>query len=243
MIPLKNKPNVNAPNSTWPFGELRNNPGDGSGTKVNEVMLGDQSQFFETMMVEGSVTPNGQLDNGANGFQLGTAFVNWVTAIINSIIASTTVLGISRFATQTEVNTGTANDIGITPLALATVGATGAWQSVTLNGTNVTVGAGTGTISSVSGTLKYKVIGKSFIGNIDVLFTTSLGSAISKIYIAVPVTWAAYDSRDLAIGKVLLLYAKKPSGGARIEYTLNDGTNFNDNLAQGIDGSIVGQIA
>lgn len=70
MRQLKNKTNVIAPGGNYPYGRLKDNPGNNTGTPVDENLLGDASQFFERLMAEAGITPNGQPENSSDGFQL-----------------------------------------------------------------------------------------------------------------------------------------------------------------------------
>ena len=53
MKALKTKVNVDAPTTAYPFGNVRNNPGDRSGTPVDVELVGDAMQFFEVLMSYG----------------------------------------------------------------------------------------------------------------------------------------------------------------------------------------------
>lgn len=72
-IKLQNKTNVVAPNSTYPYGNIKDNPGDGTGTPVNAAVYADFHQFFASLigLAEGVgyFTANGLPDNDVNGFQ------------------------------------------------------------------------------------------------------------------------------------------------------------------------------
>lgn len=77
--PIRSLPNTNPPDSDYQFGRLRDNPGDGTGTKVNEAMLGDMKQFFEKLMFDAGIAFNGLPDNSYSGYQLNQAlglFIN-----------------------------------------------------------------------------------------------------------------------------------------------------------------------
>lgn len=67
--------NVDPADSDYPSGRVRNNPGDNSGTPVNEALLGDMVQFFQKIMVEAGITPNQLPDNEYSGWQLYEAFL------------------------------------------------------------------------------------------------------------------------------------------------------------------------
>lgn len=75
MRPLADKPNTDAPDSDYPFGKIRDNPGNNTGTPINEVVYGDIHQFFEKLMNAAAITPNGLPENQTNGFQLYEALL------------------------------------------------------------------------------------------------------------------------------------------------------------------------
>lgn len=70
MIALKNKPNVQAPDSDYPYGDIKDDTGANDGTPVDRQVYGDFHQFFEKLMHEAKLTANGLPDNDYNGFQL-----------------------------------------------------------------------------------------------------------------------------------------------------------------------------
>jgi hypothetical protein len=69
-IGLENYPNVDPPDSDYPSGRSKDNPGNNTGTPVKELTIGDYQQFFEKMMRLASIVPNQLPDNEYNGFQL-----------------------------------------------------------------------------------------------------------------------------------------------------------------------------
>lgn len=75
MRPITSLPNTEAPDADFPGGRLKNTVGANAGTRVNESMVGDWSQFFYKLMNEAGVTPNGLPDSEYSGFQLMTALV------------------------------------------------------------------------------------------------------------------------------------------------------------------------
>lgn len=75
MIPLQDKVNVDAPDSDYPFGKVRDDNGTGNGTPVDFDFLHDYTQFFEKLMDASGITPNGLPDNEYSGFQLYEAFI------------------------------------------------------------------------------------------------------------------------------------------------------------------------
>jgi hypothetical protein len=75
MIPLVNKTNTTAPDSDFPFGGLKNDTGTGDGTPADVTLLSDSMQFFEKLMSEAGITPNGLPDNEYSGWQLFQALM------------------------------------------------------------------------------------------------------------------------------------------------------------------------
>jgi hypothetical protein len=137
MIPLKNKANTDynntaAPLSTYPYGNIRDDPGDNSGTAVNKVNHADFHQFFAKLMdmtsnpyriftkiqagilqpsgpETGCAPANNLPDNATNGFQyIQALFVLIGTHVLNFI------------ADQTTVNAGTDDMYYVTSLKLNT---------------------------------------------------------------------------------------------------------------------------
>ncbi|MBL4809317.1 MAG: hypothetical protein JKY43_04575 [Phycisphaerales bacterium] len=70
---LSTKPNVQAPDATWPFGKSTDNTGSNNGLPLNSDTLEDYHQFFAKLFDESGLTANGLLDNATNGFQLWDA--------------------------------------------------------------------------------------------------------------------------------------------------------------------------
>jgi hypothetical protein len=95
MIPLISKPNVISPSSTYPYGAIKDNPGDGSGTPVNALVYGDFHQFFAKLFSSSGLTANEIVDNATNGFQLFEALwmfgnANFVTDLIRGLLGNYT---------------------------------------------------------------------------------------------------------------------------------------------------------
>lgn len=87
MRALRNKPNVNPPDSDYPFGRAKDNPGDNSGTHVDELLLGDILQFFEKLGLDAGVAFNNLPENSYSGFQLNQALAgiwNDISATLNA---------------------------------------------------------------------------------------------------------------------------------------------------------------
>lgn len=75
MISLIDKPNTEAPSADFPFGNIKDKVGSNPGTPVNKLVYADMHQFFEKLMFESGVTPNGLPESDYAGFQLMTALV------------------------------------------------------------------------------------------------------------------------------------------------------------------------
>jgi hypothetical protein len=84
MIPLVDKQNATAPDSDYPFGNIKDNPGNGTGTPVNKEVYADFHQFFEKMFSESGIVANGLPDNEYNGFQLFWALLKNISYRISS---------------------------------------------------------------------------------------------------------------------------------------------------------------
>ncbi len=68
-IGLQNTDNVDAPDSDYPFGKVRDNDGSGNGTPANTKTLGDFHQFFAKILDAAGIVANGLPDNDYSGFQ------------------------------------------------------------------------------------------------------------------------------------------------------------------------------
>lgn len=75
MKALANKVNTVPAGGDYPYGDLKDNPGDNSGTPVNRDLMGDIHRTVEKIMDEGNVTPNNLDDNETNGYQVYEAMV------------------------------------------------------------------------------------------------------------------------------------------------------------------------
>lgn len=80
---LQDKTNVVSPNSEYPNGQIRDRVGTTPGTPGNVEVYGDMHQFFDKLIRESTITPNGLLDSEYNGYQLWEAFTEHVKNIRN----------------------------------------------------------------------------------------------------------------------------------------------------------------
>ena len=108
---LATKTNVIAPSVDYPFGDLKDNPGDNSGTPNNRELITDGQQFFEKMFSESGIVANGLPDNETNGFQLYEAFRKLTRPyrVASGLITQT--------STNAPVVTYHENTLGATPVA------------------------------------------------------------------------------------------------------------------------------
>lgn len=72
---ISSLPNTVAPDSDYPDGRYKDKVGSNPGTRLNEAMLGDQSQFFAKIMREAGVAFNDLPDSEYNGIQLYQALL------------------------------------------------------------------------------------------------------------------------------------------------------------------------
>lgn len=100
---LSNKVNVDPISGAYPYGRVKDNPGDNTGTPMDELLLGDLIQFFEKLMDASGITFNNQPESNTNGFQ----FISALRQYIRQTSATTTEKGTSTRASQSDVNTGT----------------------------------------------------------------------------------------------------------------------------------------
>lgn len=114
MRKLSNKTNVDAPSASYPYGRMRDNPGDNTGTPVNEEVYGDFHQFFEAMFAAAGITHNNLPESATNGFQSMDA----LRAYIRTVAADQTSRGVARLCTNAEVLAGIDNTSIVTPLRL-----------------------------------------------------------------------------------------------------------------------------
>lgn len=77
-IKLLDKPNVESVSYDYPYGNIKDNPGDNTGTPVNKLVYADFHQFFAKMMAESGIVYNDQPDNATDGFQYWLALIEAV---------------------------------------------------------------------------------------------------------------------------------------------------------------------
>lgn len=68
-IKLLDKPNVESVSYDYPYGNIKDNPGDNTGTPVNKLVYADFHQFFAKLMDDAGISYNGLPDNATDGFQ------------------------------------------------------------------------------------------------------------------------------------------------------------------------------
>jgi hypothetical protein len=163
MIPLKNKVNVNAPVGTYPlgtspFGTLRNNPGDNSGTPVDVNLVEDILIFAEALMAIANITPNNIVDTNA---------IPQLLQALDVFIAAGVLPETSRALAAEALLASLVQLAAETTRAEAAEAAIGTgWQSIT---TGLTITATGGTITGSTYTFNYVVIGKTLLANIKLV--------------------------------------------------------------------------
>lgn len=113
-VKLQDKPNTIAPGGAYPFGDIKDNPGDNSGTPVNRLVYADFHQFFAKLMDIAGIVYNGLVENATNSFQ----YIDGLTAFIRQVFATEAARGTAELATQAEADAGTDDERIVTPLKL-----------------------------------------------------------------------------------------------------------------------------
>jgi len=108
-IGLQNTDNVDAPDSDYPYGKVRDNDGSGNGTQANTKTLGDFHQFFAKIMDAAGIIANGLPDNDLSGFQYFEA--------LKKVIGSVGYDNIEDVTIQTD-NSGAVTTIITVPIPL-----------------------------------------------------------------------------------------------------------------------------
>jgi hypothetical protein len=114
MRPITSLPNTEAPDADFPGGRLKNTVGANAGTRVNESMVGDWSQFFYKLMNEAGITPNGLPDSEYSGFQLFKALQS---SVPKKYVKELTVGGDGQVVTITRAEIQSAVGSGINPFS------------------------------------------------------------------------------------------------------------------------------
>jgi hypothetical protein len=133
-IGLINFPNIYPPDGDFLSGRIKDNPGDNSGTPVNQLTNGDIQEFFAKLMNIAGITPNGSPDCEYTGHQFHQALIYWIM----NWGAFPSVQGlIPNYVTNTVVI--------LSPITMNIVGSVGTWSSGSIyyNGKIYLVKAGT----------------------------------------------------------------------------------------------------
>lgn len=92
-IKILDKPNTEGISYDYPYGNIKDNPGDNTGTPVNKLVYADFHQFFAKLMDDAGISYNGLPDNATDGFQYWLALVKVIEdncAFYTDISASVT---------------------------------------------------------------------------------------------------------------------------------------------------------
>ncbi len=106
-IRLQSKPNVTAPNGTYPFGDIKDNPGDGSGTPVNRLVYGDFHQFFANLLFTAGITGNDLPENSTNTFQ----YIIALQLLISNAVATEAAARASAISAEASARTSADNTL------------------------------------------------------------------------------------------------------------------------------------
>ena len=101
---IRNKTNVNPPDSDYIFGRVRDDDGSNNGTPVDENLVGDWSQFFEKLMFDAGLPFNGLPDNAYSGFQ-------FIQALQSLIGVRTKVIDIGDWNMDTTLSVSIAHGL------------------------------------------------------------------------------------------------------------------------------------
>lgn len=188
-----NKPNTLAPSLTNPYGYIKDDSGANDGTPVNTVVYGDIHAFFDALMADAGLSYNGNPDNAVNGFQLRSALIGAIRALV---LPSTTNRGVVRYATDNQLIAGTETDAALTPSNL------GAWtlRSVV---SDVTVAGGSGTTVTAC-SIRYKLLGKTMFMEFFAQITNTTAPTSFEILIPASKQWKSFGSlTSVSIGAVI----------------------------------------
>jgi hypothetical protein len=87
MRKLQSKTNVAAPSAGYPFGRIKDNPGNRTGTPVNEEVYGDFHVVFDKLLNLAGITPNDLPENDYSGYQA-------IEALLKRFVSSPQNLGL-----------------------------------------------------------------------------------------------------------------------------------------------------
>lgn len=89
MRKLQSKPNVEPPSPGYPFGRIKDNPGNRTGTPVNESVYGDIHVVLDKLLSLANITPNDLPENEYSGYQI-------IEALFRRFLTSDKNLGIKH---------------------------------------------------------------------------------------------------------------------------------------------------
>lgn len=98
-IGIQNFPNIIPADDDYLSGRIKDNPGDGSGTPVNQLTNGDIHEFFAWLMNRAGIIPNGLPDNEYSGHQ----FIKALNVFGNNHLSTDIIKGL--------IGTYTTNDL------------------------------------------------------------------------------------------------------------------------------------
>lgn len=95
---LINYPERSTPNSDYPSGRITDDPGDGTGTPIDQYTNDDIHQFLDKILRRSGITPNGLPENEYSGHQYHQALDAIINARISDIVPWTNLTLINGWA-------------------------------------------------------------------------------------------------------------------------------------------------
>jgi hypothetical protein len=119
MRALSVVPNIEGATTDFPNGRIRDEAGAVIGTSLVEALSGDTVQFFQKLIIDAGITPNGQPDNVTQGYQLIDALVDKIKktgvqrSMTNTMLTTSVTGSETDFLTITPSATEAFDDIKI----------------------------------------------------------------------------------------------------------------------------------
>lgn len=112
-IRLQDKETTDPPSSDYPFGDIRDDPGDRTGTKVNKRNHADFHQFFAKLMDLAGLAYNDLPDNDYSGFQ----YIDALLMVIQNTLGVMRLMGNIDASTNPNYPAGEVGDVYVITVA------------------------------------------------------------------------------------------------------------------------------
>jgi len=165
-VELTDVSNTGPVDTDFPVGKIIDNDGSNNGTPVIEDVYGDIIQTWAKLMRKNGIAYNGIHDSEYNDFQL----IDALRAEVRTVKASTTEAGTLETATLAEMNAGAATDKIVTPSRF------GAWSHYAIVLGDLQRIGSAENLTTPSGQINFKIIGKSLHYNMRLIGTLVSGS-------------------------------------------------------------------